>query len=116
MNTEAPADDGENQVGSVVAIKGDRVDSIKKAVALAYRPDSEEAPRVTAQALGELAEIMIELALKNGVPVVNNQDLVEFLTEIRLGELVPVHVYEAVALIYSSLNSYANNSHDAPRE
>jgi flagellar biosynthesis protein len=67
------------------------------AVALAY--DGKLAPRVTAKGQGELAERIIETALKAGVPVEENPLLAQALGSVELDDHIPEDLYKAVAQV-----------------
>jgi flagellar biosynthesis protein len=69
----------------------------KKAVALKY--DGKAAPRVTATAEGALAEEIIRLALECEIPLFENKQLTELLTQIELGDEIPELLYECIAQI-----------------
>ena len=69
----------------------------KQAVALRYRPDKDTAPRVAAKGSGLVAEKIIELARKHGIPVKDDPDLLEVLSKLEIEEEVPPVVYVAVA-------------------
>ena len=69
----------------------------KQAVALRYRPDKDSAPRVAAKGSGLVAEKIIELARKHGIPVKDDPDLLEVLSKLEIEEEVPPTVYVAVA-------------------
>ncbi len=71
----------------------------KKAVALRYDPQKDRAPVVVAKGRGELAEKIIELAKKEGIPVVEDRNLVEALLRIEVFEEIPPVLYEAVARV-----------------
>ena len=69
----------------------------KKAVALRYKPDDDHAPRVTAKGTGRLAEQIIEMARKHGIPVKDDPDLVEILSRLDLLDVIPPELYVVVA-------------------
>ncbi len=69
----------------------------KQAVALRYRPEKDTAPRVAAKGTGLVAEKIIELARKHGIPVKDDPDLLEVLSKLEFEEEVPPTVYVAVA-------------------
>jgi flagellar biosynthesis protein len=71
----------------------------KKAAALKYERGKGAAPRVVAKGEGVVAEKIVELAKKSGVPVLEEPRLVEFLMEVELGGEIPPELYEAVAKI-----------------
>lgn len=69
----------------------------KKAVALQY--DGKNAPAVTATATGALAEEIIEIARQLGIPLFENDTLLQLLTEIGLGEEIPETLYLCIAQV-----------------
>jgi flagellar biosynthesis protein len=69
----------------------------KKAVALKYKPGDDHAPRVTAKGTGRLAERIIEMARKHGIPVKDDPDLVEVLSRLDLHDQIPPQLYVVVA-------------------
>lgn len=69
---------------------------IRKAVALAYEVNSA-APRITGQGEGFVAEAILARAKEFGIPTKAEPELVEFLMQLKLNELVPPKLYAAVA-------------------
>ena len=67
-----------------------------KAVALAYEM-SAIAPRVVGQGEGYLAQAILDKANELGIPTRVEPDLVEFLMQLRINDLVPPELYAAVA-------------------
>ena len=74
---------------------------IKKAAALKYDQTKDKAPRVTAKGSGLLAEKIIELARKEGIPISEDPDLVGALIQLDFQEEIPPELYRAVAEILS---------------
>ena len=72
------------------------VKKIRKAVALAYEVNSA-APRITGQGEGFVAEAILAKAKEFGIPTRAEPELVEFLMQLKLNELVPPKLYAAVA-------------------
>ncbi len=70
-----------------------------RAVALRYKPGEDTAPRLTAKGKGNVAERIVELARKNGVPIRQDRNLVEVLSRLDLEQEIPPEVYRAVAEI-----------------
>ncbi len=70
---------------------------IKKAVALKYNRENDLAPRVTAKGAGMIAEKILELAEKEGIPITEDPDLVTALAQLDFNEEVPAELYHAVA-------------------
>ena len=69
----------------------------KKAVALQY--DGKTAPKVTASASGFVAEEIIELARQHGIPLFENEPLLNLLMDIGLGEEIPETLYLCIAQV-----------------
>jgi flagellar biosynthesis protein len=69
---------------------------IRKAVALVYENNSA-APRVTGQGEGFIADAILAKAEEFGIPTRIEPELVEFLMQLKLNELVPPKLYAAVA-------------------
>jgi flagellar biosynthesis protein len=67
----------------------------RSAVALAY--DGANAPTVTAEGSGELAEQIIALAREHGIPLFENPQLLALLQEVGLGEEIPETLYLCIA-------------------
>ena len=72
---------------------------IKKAVALKYDSKKDSAPRVTAKGAGIIAEKILELAEKEGIPVTEDPDLVTALAQLDFYDEIPQELYRAVAEI-----------------
>ena len=72
---------------------------IKTAVALAYDPNEDGAPKVIASGKGALAEKIIEQAKDNKIPVHEDDKLAETLSRLEIGEMIPPELYEVVAEI-----------------
>ena len=87
-----------------------RKTTLPKAVALKYTPKVDRAPKVTAKGSGLLAEKIIELAKKHGIPVQEDPALIQVLSQLDFYEEVPPSVYgvvaEILAFIYSMNNKY----------
>ncbi len=70
------------------------------AVALSYKMDSMEAPKVLAKGVGFLAQKIKELAQEHDIPHVENKPLARALYKsVEIGEYIPAHLYKAVAEI-----------------
>jgi flagellar biosynthesis protein len=77
----------------------------RKAVALAYKPGLDRAPRVTAKGRGKVAEKIIEIAQEHGIYVHDDPDLVETLAAMDLREEIPEALYLVVAELLAFLYS-----------
>lgn len=70
------------------------------AVALSYKVDSMDAPKVVAKGVGFLAQKIKDLAQQNGIPLVENRPLAQSLYKsVEIGESIPASLYKAVAEI-----------------
>ena len=68
-----------------------------QAVALYY--DGDNAPVVTATGENEVAEQIIAIAREHSVPLYENPQLVDVLSQLELGEAIPETLYLAIAEI-----------------
>jgi flagellar biosynthesis protein len=78
-------------------MNNDEQQSRRRAVALRYDQDREQAPRVVAKGERLLAERIIEEANDAGVPIHEDPDLVALLTKLDLDTEIPEELYRAVA-------------------
>ena len=70
------------------------------AVALSYKMESMEAPKVIAKGVGFLALKIRELAQEHDIPLVENKPLAQTLYKsVEIGEYIPASLYRAVAEI-----------------
>jgi flagellar biosynthesis protein len=86
---------------------------IKKAVALKYNKGKDAAPKVTAKGTGLIAEKILEIAEKEGIPVTEDPDLVTTLARLDFYDEIPPELYRAVAEILAfaySINNKMKNS------
>ena len=84
----------------------------EKAAALKYRHGKDSAPTLVAKGRGKLAEQIIEIARKHGVPIQEDKELVEFLSMLDLYQEIPPELYRAVAEILAFI--YAINKKAMP--
>ena len=80
----------------------------KKAVALGYNRQKDNAPKVLATGSGEVAKNIINLAKSHDIPIKEDADLVEILSKVDLNEEVPPNLYKAVAEIFNFLYRMTN--------
>ncbi|WP_025270221.1 EscU/YscU/HrcU family type III secretion system export apparatus switch protein [Hippea sp. KM1] len=78
----------------------------KKAVALRYKKEEDNAPKVIAKGRGFLAEKIEETAKEHGVYIEKDPALAESLYKIKLNEEIPEELYEAVAKILAYIYSF----------
>lgn len=85
----------------------------QSAVALKYSPSETPVPKIAAIGHGAVAEKIIELARKHNIPIKEDPDLVQILSQLDLNEEIPASVYKAVAeilaFVYSLNNQWKKN-------
>ncbi|MFC1891144.1 EscU/YscU/HrcU family type III secretion system export apparatus switch protein [Thermodesulfobacteriota bacterium] len=86
----------------------------KKAAALKYDSIKDNAPKITAKGTGLVAERIIELAAKEGIPVTEDPDLATALIQLDFHEEIPPEMYTAVAEILAF--TYGLNRRMASKE
>lgn len=74
------------------------MNKVKKAAALKYEK-GYAAPIVTAAGVSHIAEKIIEKAKESNVPVLEDEDLANFLMSVDIGSEIPSELYEAVAKV-----------------
>lgn len=72
---------------------------VQPSIAVALFYDGDTAPQVTAKGSGELAEKIIAIAKHHNVPLQENNELVQLLSHLELGEKIPQELYLAIAEI-----------------
>ncbi len=74
-------------------------DSAQASIAVALHYDGESAPQVTAKGSGELAEQIMAIARQHDIPLQENAELVQLLSQLELGDEIPQELYLAIAEI-----------------
>lgn len=87
--------------------------NLKSAVALKYNTKQDAAPKVTAKGEGLIAERIIELAKENQVPIKEDPDLVQILSQVDINKEVPPSVYKVVAELLAFVYKL-NSKYQAP--
>ena len=77
---------------------GQKKSERKTAVALEYNPE-EQAPKIVATGKGILADKIVDVAQKEGVPVHEDAPLANTLSKLQIGDMIPPELYEVVAEI-----------------
>ncbi len=84
----------------------------KSAVSLRYNSSDDSAPKVTAKGKGLVAENIIALAHEHNIPVQQDPDLVEVLSQVDVNQEIPPTVYQVVAellaFVYQMNKDYPN--------
>ena|SRR5260221_14009038 len=73
----------------------------RQAVALRYKHEEDQAPKVSAKGRGFLAEQIIETARAHQIPIREDKNLVQILSRLELEQEIQPEVYRAVAEILS---------------
>lgn len=71
--------------------------SRKYAVSLEYDAQKNQAPKVTAKGQGPIADKIITLARENNIPIKEDPDLVQVLSQVDINQEIPPSVYKVVA-------------------
>lgn len=87
-----------------------------KAVALKYNADQDVAPVVIASGYGEIAEKIISVAEKKGIPVFRDDSASSLLCMLEVGTAIPPELYQVVAVIYSQLLEKAKELQGVPSD
>ena len=74
-----------------------------EAVALKYNAEEDASPVVIASGYGTVAEHIIDIAEKKGIPVFKDDSAASLLCMLEVGSNIPVELYEVVAAIYCKL-------------
>ena len=70
---------------------------MRKAAALKY--DGYDSPIVTAAGMGYVADKIIESAEENMVPIIKDEQLANMLSNVDVGEQIPLELYDVVAKV-----------------
>lgn len=91
----------------------------KRAVALRYEPQRQQAPKVVAKGRGFVAENILAAAQKNAIPVYQNKSLVNMLMALELDREIPPELYrtvaEVLAYVYRIDKRHQNQRVELPR-
>ena len=90
------AQDDETQPPRPPAYSGDEL-----AVALSYKPATDQAPRVLAKGQGWVAQQIVELAEAHGIEVRQDSDLAQILAQVDVDSEIPLEAFTLVAEILS---------------
>jgi flagellar biosynthesis protein len=69
----------------------------KNQLAVALHYEQAGTPRVVAKGRGEIGQKIIDTAREHGVPIEENASLAGALSEVEIGDEIPVELYKAVA-------------------
>ena len=87
----------------------------RSAVSLKYDSRTNKSPLVTAKGSGFIADKIIALAKDHNVPIKEDPDLVELLSQIDVNREIPASLYKVVAellsFVYKLNNEYPSKAH-----
>ena len=81
---------------------------MKKAAALKYNRQKDNAPRVIAKGDGQIAQNIIKIAELHKLPIRKDEDLIELLSKVEINKEVPQALYKAVAEVFSFIYKVTN--------
>ena len=81
----------------------------RRAVAIGYDPERDDAPVILASGPGFIADQIIALAKKNNIPLREDVVLTEALSKVALNENIPSELYVVVAEVLAYV--YRINKH-----
>ena len=71
---------------------------------------NQAAANVVATGIGEAAKRIISLAKEHGIAIKEDEDLVELLSRLDLGEEIPPNMYKAVQEIFAFIYKLSSTS------
>lgn len=78
-----------------------RAPARRRAIALGYDAERDNAPRVTATGAGQVADRILEAARQHGVPIQEDPDLAEALSQLDLWQAIPPELYAVIAEVFA---------------
>lgn len=73
----------------------------KKAAALKYDMQNDNAPKVVGKGERYTAQKIIEVAKQNNIPIKEDKDMIELLSKIEINQEIPTELYKVVAELFS---------------
>ncbi len=80
-----------------------------KAIVLKYEPKLHQAPQIVGKGAGCVADKILDLAEANDVPILEDNNLMQSLYPLKVGEMIPKVLYQPVAKILSFIMNYHQN-------
>ena len=84
-----------------MSYKNESENNVNQAAALKYNFKKDDAPKIIASGKGDIAKKILEKAEEENIQIEKDQDLVEILVQMEIGEKIPPELYEVVAEILS---------------
>lgn len=76
-----------------------------RAIGISYKAGSDNAPTVNVKGEGCDADLIVKMALRYGVPVIERKNVAKLLGEVPLESEIPTPLFEAVATIITELEN-----------
>ena len=73
--------------------------AVRRAAAVTYDPEKNDAPVLSAFGEGHIADKIVAVAKESGVPVLPDPSLSSMLSKLSVGDEIPEELYEAVAKV-----------------
>lgn len=86
---------------------------LKRAAALRYNPEINQAPEIIASGQGLVAEEIIRRAEEQGIHVHENPELAETLSRLSLYQEIPEELYQAIAEVLAFVQTLERKSRDS---
>lgn len=81
----------------------------EKAVALRYQEGTDLAPVVIASGYGVVAQNIVQIAEREGIPVFRDDSAASLMCMLEVGQSIPPELYQAVAVIYAEILKISNS-------
>jgi len=81
-----------------------------KVSALKYDPKKSAAPVIVAAGSGFVAQNILKVAEKNGIPVYHDDSAATLLSKLQMGQEIPPELFQIVVNIYISLLNLAEDN------
>lgn len=78
------------------------------AVALKYKPEEDDAPKVIAKGENKVAENIINQAKEHDIPIYQDEKLSRQLNSLEIEQVIPQELYEAVAQVLVFISDIDN--------
>jgi len=85
-----------------------------KAISLQYKAGKDPAPKVTAKGQGLVADRIIALAREHQIPIKEDPDLVQVLSQVNVNQEIPPSIYQLVAELLAFVYKL-NKEYKAPQ-
>ncbi len=73
------------------------INQTQKRIAVALEYDGKDAPKVTAKGMDIIADKIIDIATEHGIPLQQEDGLVNILSQMNPGDEIPENLYKAIA-------------------